>query len=162
MMETLTVPRCPDVVLSDFGSFFEEQRRRREASPVAEAQPEAALSDEDARRVALLHDISAEVLNAASAQLAPHGVLVERGPSLRGRPDFEQAYTQFMLINRQTGRASDVYVMSITDAGYFLASACDPRLDHDHLDRQVTHCAASALTCDVVARVMKDAILHVA
>lgn len=164
MTETMTVPRCPDVVLSDFGTFFEEHRRRREAEAEAEpeGQAEAPLSPEDAQRVALLRDIAAEVLAAAGSQLAPHGVLIERGPSLRGRPDFEQAYTQFMLINRHTGRASDVYVMSITDAGYFLASACDPRLDHDHRDRQVTHCAASDLTCDVVARVMKDAILHVA
>ncbi|MGX7703356.1 hypothetical protein [Methylobacterium sp. Gmos1] len=161
MTETRAVPRCPDVVLSDFGSFFEEQRRRREASAVPEPSAETPLSAEDAQRVALLRDIVAEVLEAAGSQLEPHGVLIERGPSLRGRPDFEQAYTQFMLINRHTGQASDVYVMSITDAGYFLASACDPRLDHDHFDRQVTHCAASALTCDVVARVMKDAILHV-
>ncbi|MGF3025960.1 hypothetical protein ACQVP2_24410 [Methylobacterium aquaticum] len=162
MTETVAVPRCPDGVLSDFGSFFEEQRRRREADAAPVSQDEAPLSAEDAQRVALLRGIAAEVLEAAASQLAPHGVLVERGPPLRGRPDFEQAYTQFMLINRKTGRASDVYVMSITDAGYFLASACDPRLDHDHRDRQVTHCAASALTCDVVARVMKDAILHVA
>ncbi|KMO15596.1 hypothetical protein [Methylobacterium platani] len=158
----MAVPRCPDVVLSDFGTFFEEHRRRREAEAEPEHQAEAPLSPEDEQRVALLRGIAAEVLDAASHQLAPHGVLVERGPSLRGRPDFEQAYTQFMLIDRHTGRASDVYVMSITDAGYFLASACDPRLDHDHRDRQVTHCAASALTCDIVARVMKDAILHVA
>jgi hypothetical protein len=164
MTETRTLPRCPDVVLSDFGTFFEEHRRRREAAAEADPEPQEAepLSPEDAQRVALLHDIAAEVLEAAGSQLAPHGVLIERGPSLRGRPDFEQAYTQFMLINRHTGRASDVYVMSITDAGYFLASACDPRLDHDHRDRQVTHCAASALNCDIVARVMKDAILHVA
>ena len=51
--------------------------------------------------------------------------------------------------------------MSITDTGYFLASACDPQLDHDLADRQVTHCAASELTCEVMARVVKDAILHV-
>ncbi|KMO37426.1 hypothetical protein VQ02_13435 [Methylobacterium variabile] len=162
MTESVAVPRCPDVVLSDFGAFFEEQRRRREAYTAPEPEPEAALSPEDAQRVALLRDIAAEVLEAAGAQLAPHGVLIERGPSLRGRPDFEQAYTQFMLINRHTGQASDVYVMSITDSGYFLASACDPRLDHDHHDRQVTHCAASDLNCDIVARVVKDAILHVA
>jgi hypothetical protein len=161
MTEARAVPRCPDVVLSDFGSFFEEQRRRREAAALPEPPAEAPLSAEDAQRVALLRDIAAEVLEAAGSQLEPHGVLIERGPALRGRPDFEQAYTQFMLINRHTGQASDVYVMSITDSGYFLASACDPRLDHDHFDRQVTHCAASALTCDVVARVMKDAILHV-
>ncbi|MFE1602208.1 hypothetical protein [Methylobacterium sp. ID0610] len=156
-------PRCSQVVLSDFGLFFEEQRRKRqlaEAAPETPA-PAAPLSAEDLRRVALLKGIAAEVLDSAAAQLAPHRILVERGPSLRGRPDFEQAYTQFMLINRQSGRVSPVYVMSITDAGYFLASACDPELDHDLADRQVTHCAASELTCEIVSRVMKDAILQV-
>ncbi|ACA20437.1 hypothetical protein M446_6168 [Methylobacterium sp. 4-46] len=156
-------PCCAPAVLSDFASFFEEQRRKRHAAeePAAAPAPAAPLSPEDLRRVALLKGIAAEVLEAAAAQLAPCGVLVERGPSLRGRPDFEQAYTQFMLINRGSGRASPVYVMSITDAGYFLASACDPALDHDRDDRQVTHAAASELTCEIVARVVKDAILHV-
>ncbi|GJD50297.1 hypothetical protein OPKNFCMD_3036 [Methylobacterium crusticola] len=160
-LDAPAAPRCQQTTLSDFGTFFEEQRRRREAEARAEEGPSEPLTPEDSRRVALLHGIAAEVLHAATEQLAPHGVLVERGPSLRGRPDFEQAYCQFMLINRRSGRASAVYVMSITDAGYFLASACDPLLDHDHDDRQVTHSAASELTCDIVARVVKDAILHV-
>ncbi|MGY2052585.1 hypothetical protein [Methylobacterium sp. JK268] len=156
-------PRCSQVVLSDFAQFFEEQRRKREGTgaPAPAPAPADPLSAEDLRRIALLKGIAAEVLAAAAAQLAPVGVLVERGPALRGRPDFEHAYTQFMLINRQNGRASPVYVMSITDAGYFLASACDPLLDHDLADRQVTHGAASDLTCEIVARVVKDAILHV-
>ncbi|RVU19331.1 hypothetical protein [Methylobacterium oryzihabitans] len=158
-------PRCQQTALPDFGHFFEEQRRRRhEGAPEGAGPPrdDAPLTLEDARHVALLKGIAAEVLGQAAAQLAPHGVLVERGPPLRGRPDFEQAYTQFMLINRRTGERSDVYVMSITDAGYFLASACDPRLDHDHADRQVTHCDAAELSCEIVARVVKDAVLHVA
>ncbi|WP_407520656.1 hypothetical protein [Methylobacterium oryzisoli] len=155
-------PRCSEVVLADFGQFFEEQSRKRQAvDDPAEEGPAEPLTPEDLRRVALLKGIAAEVLTTAAAQLGPHGVLVETGPPLKGRPDFEQAYTQFMLINRHSGRASPVYVMSITDTGYFLASACDPALDHDLADRQVTHCAASELTCEVVARVVKDAILHV-
>ncbi|MEH3145689.1 MAG: hypothetical protein PGN34_10135 [Methylobacterium frigidaeris] len=157
-----TPPRCQQTVLPDFGHFFAEQQRRRHAADADEVRPPGKPSPDDARYVALLKGIAAEVLSQAAAQLAPHGVLVERGPPLRGRPDFEQAYTQFMLINRHTGERSDVYVMSITDAGYFLASACDPRLDHDHADRQVTHCAADDLSCEIVARVVKDAVLHVA
>jgi hypothetical protein len=155
--------RCAETVLSDFGRFFEEQRQRRHAEddPDDAKPPAEPLTLEDRQRVALLKGLTADVLEAAGDQLAPHGVLVEPGPSLKGRPDFEQAYTQFMLINRHTGRASPVYVMSITDTGYFLANACDPDLDHDLADRQVTHCDANDLTCEVVARVMKDAILHV-
>ncbi|MBY0299114.1 MAG: hypothetical protein K2X71_24280 [Methylobacterium sp.] len=155
-------PRCSEVVLADFGQFFEEQSRKRHlADDPPEEGPAEPLTPEDLRRVSLLKGLAAEVLTAAAAQLGPHGVLVETGPSLKGRPDFEQAYTQFMLINRHSGRASPVYVMSITDTGYFLASACDPQLDHDLADRQLTHCAASELTCEVMARVVKDAILHV-
>ncbi len=86
MMEALTVPRCPDVVLSDFGAFFEEQRRRREASPVSEAQPDAALSDEDARRVALLRGIAAEVLEAASRSWHPTACWWSAGRPCAGGP----------------------------------------------------------------------------